>query len=112
MILAIYVLSVVIRIWSVSGGHFQFWFDVGRDAIISREILENGDLKIQGPTASGTDDSVYHGVLYYYLIGPLFTLFQGDPQWVLYAVIVLSSTAIFPVYALAKSLGGTSVGYT
>lgn len=96
--------ATLIRSYAVSNYNFPYWFDLGRDAIISREIIENNDLKIQGPSASGTNDTVFHGVLYYYFIGPLYTIFNGDPQKVLYIVIALSSSGVVPFYLLSKSI--------
>lgn len=101
MISLFWIASVFLRIGAVSNYNFPFWFDSGRDAIISREIIENGDLKIQGPSASGTNDTVFHGVLYYYVIGPLYTLFGGDPQLVLNVIIAIASLGIVPLYLLA-----------
>ncbi len=106
-ILLIYLVCVGVRMAAVRDGNFPFWFDVGRDAILSREILEKGDLKIQGPSASGTQDTVFHGVLYYYVIGPLYTFFQGDPQLVLYGLIALTSLAVVPVILLTSRLSGS-----
>ncbi|PIY79035.1 MAG: hypothetical protein COY81_04715 [Candidatus Pacebacteria bacterium CG_4_10_14_0_8_um_filter_43_12] len=105
-ILFLYILTVTIRIAGTDEGNFPYWFDLGRDAILSREILENGDLKIQGPSASGTNDTVFHGVLYYYLIGPLYTLFAGDPRTVMIGLVVFSSLAVIPVFILTKELTG------
>ncbi len=111
-LIALYILCVVVRIAAVRNGNFPFWFDVGRDAVLSREILEKGDLKIQGPSASGTNDSIYHGVLYYYIIGPLYTLTGGDPQQVLYGLILVTSLAVFPLVLLTKRLSNSeNIGY-
>lgn len=99
-----WLLSTLTKIYATKNGNFPFWFDLGRDAIISREIIENKDLKIQGPSASGTNDSVFHGVLYYYMIGPLYTLFQGNPQTVLMVMTAFSSLSIVPIYLLSKSI--------
>ncbi len=98
------ILTMALRIYAVSNGNFPFWFDPGRDAIISREILEKRDLKIQGPNASGTHDTVYHGVLHYYLVGPLYTWFGGNPQLVAYALALISSLTILAVYGLTVDL--------
>jgi hypothetical protein len=112
-LIILYLLCVGVRVAAVRNGNFPFWFDVGRDAILSREIVEKRDLKIQGPSASGTQDTVYHGVLYYYVIGPLYTAFHGDPQLVLYALIGLTSLAVVPVVLLAGLLSGSRlIGYT
>ena len=111
-LLTIYLLAVAVRLYVVRDYNFPFWFDVGRDAAVSREILEKPDLKIQGPSASGTNDTVYHGVFYYYLIGPLYTLFGGNPQLVLMALIFLSSLSIIPVFLLAAEIGESRItGY-
>lgn len=104
IVIALYFVGVAWRIVGTNNYMFPFWFDPARDAIISRQIIEEKDLKVQGPSASGTNDTVFHGVLYYYIIGPLYTLFHGDPQMVLRVVILLSGLAIFPVYGIAKSL--------
>ncbi|MEN8253082.1 MAG: hypothetical protein ABFQ62_01755 [Patescibacteria group bacterium] len=103
-LLILYFLAVSIRLYVVKDYNFPFWFDNGRDAMVSREILEKADLKVQGPTASGTGDAVYHGVFYYYLIGPLYSIFAGDPQSVLNTLIIFSSLAIFAVYGLSFDL--------
>jgi len=100
----LFLLCFTIRVLATRGAQFPFWFDSGRDAIISRAIIERGDLKIQGPSASGTGDSVFHGVLYYYLIGPLYTVFAGNPLAVLKVMIGFSSLAVVPVYFLSYHL--------
>jgi len=92
------------RMYGTSNFNFPYWFDLGRDAIVSREIIENRDIKIQGPTASGTNDTIFHGVLYYYIIGPLYTVFSGNPQYVMYGVILISSLGVIPFYFLILSM--------
>lgn len=101
------VVTIFIRWLVIRGGNFPFWFDSARDAVVSREILEKHHLKLQGPNASGTHDTVFHGVLYYYLIGPLYTLFHGDPQMVAYVLGLITSLAIIPVYLLADDISGS-----
>ncbi len=100
-------IATVFRLWLTHGYNFPFWFDTARDAVVSREILENHHLKLQGPNASGTKDTVFHGVLYYYIIGPLYTLAQGNPQLVVYGLGFLSAFAVIPVYLLTKELSGS-----
>ncbi len=103
-LILIFLLAVFLR-WHFSKEYrFLFFYDQARDAYVSRQIIENKDLKLQGPSASGTNDSVYHGVLYYYLIGPLYTLSHGDPQAPVLALAVLSATGVFPLYWLMLSI--------
>ena len=97
-----------VRVLVVMNGNFPFWFDSARDATLSREIFEKHHLKIQGPNASGTHDTVYHGVLYYYVIAPLYTASNGNPQIVVYFLGFLTSFAVIPVYLLALGLSNSS----
>lgn len=76
-VLAIFMLAVTIRIYSVGNNSVLFWYDQARDFTIVRDIVVNHDIKVQGPSASGTNDTVYHGVLYYYLISPFYLISNG-----------------------------------
>ena len=107
-VLCLYLLCVFIRVLAVQNGNFPFWFDSGRDAVISQEIYQNHDIKIQGPTASGTNDTIFHGVIYFYLVGAVYRIVAGDPQQVLYLLIFFSSLAVIPVAYLGKSLSGSA----
>ncbi|MEA2056922.1 MAG: hypothetical protein U9O78_04460 [Patescibacteria group bacterium] len=103
-LLTLFLLCVAVKLYFISDDFIYFWYDQARDATIARRILEEKDIKIQGPSASGTKDQIYHGVLYYYLIGPLYTLSSGSPKFVSLIIIILTSLFVFPVYALSKSL--------
>jgi hypothetical protein len=46
ILVILFLLTASIRILVTKNGNFPFWFDVGRDAIISREIIEKKDLKL------------------------------------------------------------------
>lgn len=96
-----------LRWWLVKDGNVLFWFDQARDALTARDMYTNLDLKIQGPSASGTSDSVHHGVLYYYLIAPLYWLFSGNPISVSIILGWLSLLTIWPIswltYRFTKS---------
>jgi len=104
IILLFIFLYFFIRISIIKNNQFSFFYDQARDAIISRRIIENGDLKVQGPSASGTNDTIYHGVFYYYFIAPLYTFSNGNPQIVMYAIILLNSLSIIPYYILLREL--------
>lgn len=104
ILLVLYVLAVLVRLYAISGNSIFFYFDQARDAAISRSILEQGDIKIQGPSVSGTSDSVYHGVLYYYVIGPLYTLSAGNPVFVATVLAVVSSSSVFVLYLIGAQV--------
>lgn len=100
----IFLSSFAIRYLQIKDNKIYFWYDQARDAYVSRQIVENKDLKIQGPSASGTNDTIYHGVAYYYLIGPLYTLFAGDPMKVAIVLTLINSLAVLPLYYLTKKI--------
>ena len=104
ILLALIISSFLFRWYLVSDNHFEFYYYQARDAVLSRSILENQDLKIQGPATSGTDDKIYNGVLYYYLIGPAYTLSKGNPLIPTLFLSFLSSLAVIPIFLLGKQI--------
>lgn len=104
LLIPIFLLALFIRFYSVSGNTIQFWFDQSRDAVVSREIIEKKDIKIQGPSASGTKDTVYHGALYYYIVAPLYTFSGGSPVFVSFGLAFIGSLAIILIFHLTKEI--------
>lgn len=96
-------LCIAVRVWYVSGNEIIFSFDQARDAYLARQIIQDGDIKIQGPNASGTNDSIYHGVLYYYVIA-LFYGMSSNPMYPTYVLIFITTLGLLPVYFLVKSV--------
>ena len=97
--------SILINYFAIiKNENIIFFYDQARDAIISQNIIKKRDIKIQGPSASGTNDSIHHGVLYYYLIAPLYIASGGDPRIVVFIISILTSTSLIPIYYLTKEL--------
>lgn len=105
-LILIFILGLLFRLALISNNYIHFYFDQARDAYISRTIIEKGDLKIFGPSASGSNDTIFHGVLYYYVIGPLYTISGGNPLFVVFLLSLLNSTTTIPIYLLGKNLSG------
>ncbi len=104
VLLLIILLSIILKWFSISNHHIIFWFDQARDAYISEKIISQKDLKLLGPSASGTNDTVYHGVLYYYFIAPFYYLSKGDPILPVIALSILGSLSIIPFFYFTKRL--------
>lgn len=79
-----------------------FGNDQARDAYYSYEIIA-GDLKVVGP---GTTFGKYlhHGVLYYYLMGPIYYLAQGSPFVPALIINLINALGIFVIFLIAKDL--------
>jgi hypothetical protein len=97
----ILLVAAALRLWLVAG-HVSFNYDQARDALTAQQILA-GDLKIMGPSASGTNDSVYHGVLFYYVIAVLYGLTAGNPQAVASCLALISTLGLIPFFFFAKN---------
>jgi len=102
LIILILLLAFILRIFSISDNHVFFFFDQARDAVISTSIINDKDLKIMGPSVSGTNDSLYHGVFYYYLIAPIYVISKGNPFIVSVYLSAISLIGIFVTYKLGK----------
>ena len=103
-ILLILIVSMFFRYWLISNNQVYFWFDQARDANISQSIIYNHDFKIQGPSASGTKDTIYHGVLYYYLLSPIYYIFQGNPFFVTLFFGLINSFSVVFLYIISKKI--------
>lgn len=113
LLLVILALALILRFYSISDNHIFFYFDQARDAVVSSSIITNADIKIQGPSVSGTNDSVYHGVLYYYVIAPIYALSNGSPYAVSIFLSCLSLLGIYIVYLLGTEVfNSKKVGLT
>ncbi len=109
---ALFFLAIVVRFFVIKNNAIYFFFDQSRDATVAYQITHGHPIKVQGPSASGTGDSVYHGVLYYYIIAPVYALAHDNPFYVSLFLGALTSLTIFPLYALAKSMSkSNTVGY-
>lgn len=100
-ILPLIALAFLLRIIFIPQDAVSFHYDMARDAFEAQQIL-HGDLKILGPPTS--TPSLYHGVLYYYLIAIPYGLGQGDPRIVAIFLSLISSLTIVPIFLLAKDL--------
>lgn len=97
----IFLISLFFRYW-YSSTEFCFYTDQSRDAIIANQIVQ-GEWKLFGPVVNGRG-AVFHGVLYYYVIAPLYALGGGNPLFVSIALSLISVIGLIPTYFLAKKI--------
>lgn len=87
--------------------NIYFGYDQARDAFAAREIL-NGDLKIVGPSTS--EEGLYHGAIYYYLIAPFYFLGDGNPEVPSAAFRILNALGVIVIFWIGYILFGRLVG--
>lgn len=96
----IFLLALILR-FLYFPQNIYFGFDQARDAFESVSIYK-GDLKIIGPSAA--KEGLFHGPLYWYLVGPLYLLGNGNPVWPAAFLIVLSAAGVFLVFHIGRTL--------
>jgi len=88
--------------------NIYFGFDQARDAYESQSIYKNLDLKLIGPSTA--DPKLFHGPLYWYMIGFIYLIARGDPSLPAAFLLVLNAVGVFLVYLLGKSLFNSKTG--
>ena len=88
--------------------NIYFGYDQARDAFESQNIYKNIDFKIIGPSAAA--ENLFHGPLYWYLIGPLYLLGNGDPKFPAAFLLIINAVGIFIIFWIGKLLFNPRVG--
>lgn len=85
-----------------------FGFDQARDAYESQSLYKNLDIKIVGPSTAA--ENLFHGPLYWYLIGTFYLLGAGNPEIPAAFLLILNALGVFIIFWLGKTLFNPSVG--
>jgi 4-amino-4-deoxy-L-arabinose transferase-like glycosyltransferase len=100
LLFLIFVLALVVRFLYFPKDVY-FAYDQARDAYASLEAV-SGDFKILGPPA--TFSGIHHGSLFYYIFGPIYSLFSGNPNAVSLFIRVYNALGVFLIFAVGKYL--------
>ena len=106
MLIIIFILAFIIR-FLYFPGNIYFGFDQARDAFAALEISA-GNLKLIGPPTSFP--GLFHGVLYYYILAPLYFLGGGNPEFVAAFLRILNACGVFLIFNIASILFNRKVG--
>ena len=105
-LVGVVLLSAILRLWNFVP-HLEFLDDQGRDAIVAKRILKNGDLTLLGPgTSVGT---MYLGPAYYYFMVPFLALTYPSPVGPALAVAILGIVTVALTFLLGKNIFGPYV---
>ncbi len=106
-IIFIFVLAIIFRFIHF-GPSTYFGYDEARDAYISQDIYLKGDFKIIGPGAGPT--GVHHGVLFWYLLGPLYLIGFGEPLVVSTFFRIFNAFGVFLIFQIGSLFFNKRVG--
>lgn len=103
----IFLIAIVIR-FLYFPDNIYFGFDQARDAYESQGIYKNFDLKIVGPPTSSSE--LFHGPLYWYLVGPIYLLGGGNPAFPAGFIRIYNAMGVFLIFWIGKTLFNSRVG--
>lgn len=106
-IILIFVLAIIFRFIHF-GQSVYFGYDEARDAYVSQDIYLKGDFKIIGPGAGPT--GVHHGVLFWYILGPLYLIGLGEPLIVSSFFRIFNALGVFLIFQIGSLFFNKRVG--
>lgn len=89
-------------------GYISFGYEQARDAILSTNIFLQKKLTLIGPTSE--IEGLFHGPIYYYLIGLVYFIFGKNPANVGLFHILINLSCIPVIYFVGKKLFNQRVG--
>ncbi len=106
ILFVIFIIAISFRVFVTSQDSIPFYYDQGRDFYIARQIAE-GDFKIFGPRASGTNDTLYHGVAYYYFLAFVLRFISGNIHTAAVFMGILTALSTIAIYFVVKKLSSS-----
>ena len=99
LLIIILLIAAFCRLYRISG-YMEFLGDQGRDVVIVRDFLKNGNLFFIGPQTS--IGNMYLGPFYYYLIAPALLLANFNPVGPAVFVALLGVATAYLIYFVTK----------
>lgn len=108
------ILTAVIFLWGVAlrsievlTGNYLFGFDIGRDMLVARSIVESHKWTLIGAqigSGSAGIDGIFQGPGYYYLLAAPYILFRGDPYGALLMMFLFGIATLTASYFTMKRM--------
>jgi len=100
-------LASILRFYKIAET-LPFLGDEGRDALIVKRMIVDGDFTLIGPVTSV--GNMYLGPLYYYMMLPALALFRLDPVGPAFLVAAIGVATVLLVYVFGKIWFGKRAG--
>jgi 4-amino-4-deoxy-L-arabinose transferase-like glycosyltransferase len=108
LLLSIFLLAFFLRFYRLED-FLHFADDEGRDALIIKEMVEEGKIPLLGPEAS--IGHFHLGPIFYYFLFPFFSIFNNQPVAGAYLVALLGIVSIYFLWKLAKISFSKEAGF-
>jgi len=107
LVIIILIIAAFFRLYRISD-YMEFLGDQGRDVVIIKDFLKNGNLFFIGPQTS--IGNMYLGPYYYYLISPALLIANYNPVGPAVFIALLSILTAYLIYYYSKVWFGIAVG--
>ena len=107
LLILIILLAVFLRLYRI-GDYMEFLGDQGRDVLIIRDFLKNGNLFFIGPQTS--IGNMYLGPYFYYLIAPALLLSNFNPVGPAIFIALINIATVFLTYWVGTKWFNKSTG--
>ena len=108
ILISIFLLALLIRFLNFPE-NINFAYDQARDSFAGLDIAK-GDLKIIGPPTT-ISDKIFHGVLFYYLLAPIYFFTNGNLEVAAAVLRILNASGVFLVFFIGSFIFSRTVGF-
>lgn len=104
----IFLIALILRLHGIYLGNFSFTYDLGRDVLAVRTMLDNYDFSLIGPTTG--IKGVFYGPWWYWFLTVISLFFSGDVQKMAYFFAILGALLCLSVYIFGIVITGNKKG--
>ncbi len=108
LFIGILLIGFYLRIKGTLDNTFAFTYDVGRDLLVVRDIIDNLKFPLIGPTTG--QQGVFYGPWWYYILIPPFLITQGNPQGINFLFAASGIITVILGFIVGKKIGGVYLG--
>jgi 4-amino-4-deoxy-L-arabinose transferase-like glycosyltransferase len=98
-----------LRLHGIFSNSFAFTYDVGRDLLATKNIVENHDVMLIGPTTGL--EGLFYGPVWYYILAVPFVLSGGNPQFIAFFIALTGIAAVTIGFFVGKKIDGIFLGF-
>lgn len=110
----VFLLSLIPRSVEVLNGNPVFGFDQGREYLMTKDIFDNKNLTLIGTPIGGGSagfQGIFHGPIYYYLLGIPYILADGHPNGGTILMFVIGALSLLLAFLLGRKMLGDLGGF-
>lgn len=104
LFIGILLIGFYLRVKGTLDNTFAFTYDVGRDLLVVKDIIENVKFPLIGPTTG--QQGVFYGPWWYYILIPPFLVTGGNPQEINFLFAASGIITVILGFIIGKKISG------